>query len=61
MRTLIGIENLRRTVACQCFLERLNAELHVQRVRQVLSQNPAGRPVHDRHEIEEAAPHGECR
>ena len=38
-------------------IQRLDAEVSLQRVRDAPSQHLSGEPVHDRHEVKEAAPH----
>jgi hypothetical protein len=53
---LVGIEDLRQLEARQCLLERVEAERGIHRVRQPPGEHRPARPVHDRDEIEEAAP-----
>lgn len=43
----------------QRVLQRRNAEASIHRVRQPPVQHLAGRPVHDRHQVEEARAHGD--
>ena len=57
LTALIGIEDLRCAVARQGLLQCVRAEARVQRVRQPPGQDKAARPVHDRHQVEEAALH----
>ena len=57
LAALIGIEDLGRAIPLQGFLERLDAEARVQRVRQPPGQHMPARPVHDRYQVEEAAAH----
>ena len=44
---LVGIENLRPTVSCERFLERLDAEVSTERVGQSPRQHRTADPVHD--------------
>ena len=57
LAALVGVEDLRRAIRGQGLIQRVRAEARVQRVRQPPSQHVAARPVHDRHQVEEAAPH----
>ena len=62
LAALVGVEDLRRAVARrQGLVERVRAEARVQRVRQPPGQDVAARPVHDRHQVEEAALHRDVR
>lgn len=57
---LVGFEDLRCTEPSQRILQFRGAEAGVHGVRQPLGQHLAGRPVHDRGQIEEAAVHGDA-
>ncbi len=57
LAALVGVEDLRRAVAIQGLLKRLDTEACVQRVRQPPGQDVPACPVHDRHQIQEAALH----
>src|SRR5271165_4125945 len=54
---LVGVEDFGPAKPGKRFLECVNAELNVHRVRYTPRQHLAGRPVHHRNQIEEAAPH----
>jgi len=57
LATLIGVEDLRAAKPLQSLLQRLNAEVRLQRVRHPPRQHLARGPVHHRHQIQKAAPH----
>ena len=57
LAALVGIEELRRAMAGQRLVERLDAEARIQGVRQAPGQHMPARPVHDRHQVKEAAPY----
>ena len=57
LAALVGIEDLRRAMPGQGLVESVCAEARVQRVRQPPSQDEPARPVHDRHQVKEAAVH----
>ena len=57
LAALIGIENLRLAMASQRLIERLDAKVRVQGVRQPPSQHMPTRPIHDRHQVKEASAH----
>ena len=59
LRALVGVEDLRPAETRQRVLQCLDAEARVHGDRQPPRQNPAGRPVDHRREIEEAARHRE--
>src|SRR5277367_6636601 len=50
LAALVGVEDLRSTMAGQRLIQRIDAELHVHGVRQTPCQNLAAPPVHDRHQ-----------
>ena len=54
---MIRIEDLGTTEARQRFLQSRHAEARIHRVRQAPGQDLAGRPVHHRDQVEEAATH----
>src|SRR4051812_24404350 len=54
LAALVGIEDLRPAVADQSFLQGIDAEVGVQRVRNSPSQHRPRVPVHDRHQVDEA-------
>jgi hypothetical protein len=56
LAALIRIEDLRAAVSIQRLLERLDAEPGIERVRQPPGQHVARRPIHDRDQIQKAAP-----
>jgi hypothetical protein len=56
---LIGVEDLGSPKMLDCLLERGDAEIARQRQRDPPRQDLSRRPVHDRHEIDEAARHGD--
>jgi len=57
LASLIGVENLGCTVTLQRLFQGGNAKFGIQGIRQPPGQNLAAGPVHDRHQIKEAAPH----
>lgn len=57
LTALIGVKDIRLAEAALCFLQRRDAEAGIHGVGQPPGQNLTGRPVHDRHRVEEAAPH----
>ncbi len=57
LAALVGIENLRLAVPGECFLNRLDAEFHLQRDRQFPGQHPPAESVHHRRQIHKAARH----
>jgi len=56
LRALVGVEDLRRTVAADGFLERFDAEVRRHAVGDPPAQNPPAEPVEDR-EIHKATRH----
>ena len=54
---LIGVEDVGPAVTGDRLLQRRNAEVGVHRVRQPPGEDLAAGPVHDRHQVQEAAPH----
>ena len=54
---LVGVEYLRLAMPGQGLFERVRAEACVQCVRQTPGQDVPARPVHDRHQVKEAALH----
>ena len=61
LAALVRVEDFRLTEPGQRLLQRRDAEAGIHRVRQPPGQHLAGRPVHDRHQIEEATAHGDVR
>jgi len=61
LAALIRIEYLRLSVLGQGFFQGLNAEFRIHAVRLPPGQHLSTIPVHDRHEIQEAAPHRDIR
>ena len=59
LRSLICIHDLGRAEPVSSIVQRFDAEARLQRVRYPPGQYLAGVPVHDRHQIEEPAPHGQ--
>jgi len=59
LRALVGVHDLWWAEAVDGLVQRLDTELRLQRVRYPPSQNLAGVPVDDRHEIQEPTPHGQ--
>lgn len=59
LRPLIAVHNVRRSKPIDGLVQRLHAEVRVQRVRDSPRQNHPGMPIHDRHQIEEPAAHGQ--
>ena len=57
LAALVGIEDLRPAMTGQRVVERLDAKVRVQAVRQPPGQHMPARPIHDRHQVKEAAPH----
>src|SRR5712672_2426655 len=57
LAALVGVEDLRPTKASERFLERLNAKIGAERVRQLPGQHRAAVPVHDRYQVEKAPGH----
>lgn len=57
----IGIHDLGRAELVDGFVQRIDAELGLQRVRDTPGQNLARVPVHNGHEIQKAPPHGQWR
>ena len=58
LATLIGIHDLGRAELVNGLVQRLNAEIDLQRVRDAPGQDLAGVPVHDGDQTQEPAPHG---
>jgi hypothetical protein len=58
LRSLVGIEDVRRTESLYSLLERLHAKLRLHVVGHPLGEHLAAVPVHDRHQVHEAAVHG---
>src|ERR1700738_4069664 len=56
-QALVGVEDLRTTKASERFLERLDAEIGAERVRQPPGQYRTTVPVHDRDQIHEPLGH----
>ncbi len=56
LAALIGVEDIRRAVACQGLFQRLDAESSLHRDRQAIAEDPAAEPVDDSGEVDEAAP-----
>src|SRR5712671_1820524 len=56
-QALVGVEDLRPTKASERFLERLDAEIGAERVRQPPGQYRTTVPVHDRDQIHEPLGH----
>ena len=61
LAALIRVEDLGPAEARQRFLQSLDAEFRVHRVRQPPGEHLPRRSVHDRDEIEEAPPHRQVR
>ena len=57
LRALIGIHDLGRAEAADRLVQRLDADLGLQRVRDAPGQHLAGEPVHDGDQIEKAPAH----
>lgn len=57
LRTLIGVEYFRLSIAGQRVLDRFDAEVRLHRDRQPPGQNPPAKPVHDGAEIDESPRH----
>ena len=57
--TLVGVEDLRSAIFGDCLFYGLHTEVSIHPIGQPLSQHFAAEPVHDRHKIQEAAPHGD--
>ena len=57
LAALIGVEDLGRAMTGDSPFQSFNAELSVHTVGQPPRQNLAAVPVHDRHKVQEAAPH----
>ena len=57
LAALVGVEDAGLAVTGDRLLQRRDAEVGLHRVRQPPGEDPAARPVHDRHEIEEATAH----
>ena len=52
LRTPIGVHDLWRAEPGDGLVQRIHAEVRLQRVRDAPGQNLAGVPVHDRHQIQ---------
>src|SRR4051794_22375811 len=59
LRALISVEDAGLAVTGQSSLQSLDAEGRLHRDRQPPGQNPAGRPIQDDSEIDEATRHGD--
>jgi hypothetical protein len=59
LRSLIGVEDLRRPVLCDRFLQSLDAEVGGHAVGDAPAQDLAAEPVHNGHQIHEATGHGD--
>ena len=57
LAALVGVEDLRRPVTRKCLFQGRHTKVRIKRVRQPPRQNLAARPIHDRDQIEKAAPH----
>src|SRR5678816_1096812 len=57
LRALIGVEDAGLAVADNGLFQCRNAEVGIHRIRQSPGQDLAAGPVHDRNQVEEAAPH----
>lgn len=57
LRPLVRIHDLGRAELVDGLVQRLEAEVCLQRVRYPPSQHLAGEPVHDGHQVEKAFPH----
>ena len=57
LAALVGVEELRRAIAGQGLLDRLETEVGRQRVGQPPRQHPATRPIQDGEQIHEASAH----
>ena len=57
LAALVGVEGVRGAEARQRFLQCHHAEADVHRVGQPPRQHFPRRPVHDRHQVQETAPH----
>ena len=57
LAALIGVEDLRAAVFCKGFLDSIDAERSLHRVRQSPGQDASCEPVHHGSEIDEAARH----
>ena len=58
LAALIGVENLRRTVAIQCLLQGVDAEVGGERIGYPPAQDLSCGPVDHRHQIHKAPGHG---
>ncbi len=54
MAGLVRIHYLLLAISGDCLLQRLNTKAGIQRIGKPPSQNLAGRPIHDRHQIQKA-------
>jgi hypothetical protein len=57
-RSLIRVEDLRRSVAAQGFLEGLVAKVLIQGIGKTSGQDFAAVPVYDRHQVHKPTGHG---
>jgi len=59
LTALICVEYLWRTITLYGLLQSLNAKARIHAVRQTPAQHMARGPIHDRHQIQKAASHGD--
>ena len=57
LRSLIGIHDVGRSEPIDGLVQRLDAEVRVERVRYLPRENHPGVPIHDCHQVEKAAAH----
>jgi hypothetical protein len=54
LAALVGVEDLGPAVAGKCFLQRLDAKIGTEGVRQPPQQHRAAHPIHDDHQVQKA-------
>ena len=55
LRALIGVEDVWHAIPSQCLFQRLHTARRLHRIGQTPGKDFAALPIHDRHQIEEAA------